>query len=142
MIDARLDEVLVGRLRAGEQVLGRAAAERPPVGAGEQQVDVRRDRRMQRHRAGRQNAAPRVVVGHGGDARDAEPLDEALVGAEEERAVACERPAGDGAELMAGEIRLGLARRIEEVARVERGVAMELERRAVQLRWCPSASPR
>ena len=130
MIDAQLVEVLVGRLRVGKQVLRGAAAERAAVGAREQRVEISRNRRVQRDRPARQHAAPRIVVGHRGDAGDAEPLDQAFVGAEEERAVAPQRPAEHAAELVAREVGLRLRRRIEEVARVERRVAVELEQRS------------
>ena len=46
MVDASLKEMLVGGLRVREQILGRAASERCAVRAREQQVEIRRDRRM------------------------------------------------------------------------------------------------
>ena len=77
----------------------------------------------------RQNAAPRIIVRNGGDAGDAETLDEPFVRAEEERAIALHRTAEDAAELMPRELGLRLRRRIEEVPRIECRVAMELEHR-------------
>ena len=68
MIDASLGEILVGGLSPREQVLGRAAAERVTVRTRKQRVEVRRDRRMESDRAGRQNAHSRVVIGNSGDA--------------------------------------------------------------------------
>src|SRR5687767_921279 len=76
------------------------------------------------------DAATRIVVRHRRDARDTQPLDQALIGAEKERPVTLQGPAQDAAELMAGELRLGQRLRIEEISRVERGVAVELEDRS------------
>src|SRR5206468_9287839 len=101
-----------------------------PVGTGEEEVQVGGDGRMERDRpAAGQDPAPRVVVGHGGDAGHAQPLDEPLVGGEEERAVPLYGTTEDGAELVAPEIGLGPGGRVEEVAGVERRVAVELEQR-------------
>ena len=63
--------------------------------------------------------------------RLAEPLDEGLVAEEEEGAVARERSAERAAELVAVEV--GLVVGVEEVARVERVVAVELVDAAVEL---------
>src|SRR5919198_2611931 len=87
---------------------------------------------MQLDRSAGQDAAPRVVVGNGGQAGDAEMLDETLVRAEEERPVALQRTAKHAAELVAREGRNRLVLRIEIVLRVERGVAPEFEQRSVQ----------
>ena len=64
---------------------------------------------------------------HRGDHRAADRLPLALVVDEEERPIAPNRPADDAAELVAAELRLDRVGRGEEVARVQRFVAEELE---------------
>jgi len=84
---------------------------------------------VQGDRTSREDAAPGIVIGHSGDAADAETFDQSLIRREKERAIAPHRAAEHRAELMAGEVWFRLRPRIEVVARIERGVAMELEER-------------
>ena len=108
VIDAQLKEMLVGRLRLREEVLGSAAAERTTVGAWKQRLEIGGNRRMQRDGTARQNATTRVIVRNGGDPGHAKTLDEPFVRAEKERAIALDRTAEDTAKLMSRELRLGL----------------------------------
>ena len=130
VIDAHLREVLVGRLRVREEVLGGAAPERSAVRARKQRVEVRRHGGMQRHRPARQDALSRVVVGHRRHAGHPEPFDQRFECAEVERVVSGDRSAEHAAELMAIEIGDRFVHGIEEVLRVEGGVSVELEPRS------------
>ena len=130
MIDPDLPEVLVGRLGRREKVFRSASAERPSVGVWKQRVEVRGDRGVDRDGSSRQDAHTRVVVRNRRHAGDAEPLDERLERPEVERLVLCDRPADHRAELMPVEIRNRLVGRIEEVLRIQRRVAIELECRS------------
>jgi hypothetical protein len=71
-------------------------------------------------------------VGTGRDHRPADRLPLSLVVDEEERPIAHDRPAEHAAELIAAELRLLGVRRGEDVARVQRLVTEELERRAME----------
>ena len=113
VVDTHLPEVLVGRLLHREQILGRAAAEGPPVRVRKERIEVGGNRRMQGDRLGPDDAAAREC-------------------GEVERPVLHDRPTSDGAELMTEEIGNRLVRGIEEVFRVERGVAVELESGSVK----------
>ena len=130
VVDAQLIEVLVGRLHVGKQVLRAAVAKRPAVGAWEQGVQISGNGRVQGDRAPRQNSASRIVIGHGGDTGDSQTLHEPFVCGKEKRAITPNWAAEHRAELVTREVRLRLRRRIEEVARVECGIAMELEHRS------------
>src|SRR5207247_1105078 len=99
VIDACLCEVLAGRLFERELILAHAATERSAVGSRKQDVEVPRDRRVQLHRPAGQDAAARVVIGNSREPRDAQPLDESFIGAEEERFVAAQWTSQDAAEL-------------------------------------------
>src|SRR5947209_5899752 len=132
VIDASLPEVLVDRLCWREQIFRRASAERAAVGPREEGLQVRRNRRMQRDGPCRQDAQAGVVVRHRGQTTDAQTLDEPFERGKEKGPIFPERAAQRAAELVAKEIRDRLVLRIEEILRVERGVAMELEARAVQ----------
>src|SRR5713226_3070932 len=112
MIDAALREVLIRRLRACEQMLRLAASERSPVGQREQQIEVLRNGRIQRNLpqcgvcgAGRQQTLSGVKVGHGRYARDAQPLDQRLKGAEEKSLIPNDGTAEHSAELVAFQCR-------------------------------------
>ena len=62
MVDAGLDEVLVGGLGVREEVLGSPASERPAVGARKKKVEVARDGRFKNRGAEAYEAAPRGGV--------------------------------------------------------------------------------
>ena len=121
MIDAPHRIVLVGRPRVDAPVLAARRAERGAI-RHRVRIEPRADRRVHR-------AVPRRRRRHGKDVREPEALVQPFVGGEEERLVADHRPAGREAELIALERRL---LHVEEVPRVERVVAVELERRSVQ----------
>src|SRR5262249_32747916 len=77
-----------------------------------------------------------LALQNGRDRRDHGPagsLPLPLIVGEEERAAALNRSAGDAAELVPSEFRLGRDGRGEEVASVERLVAEELEAGSVEL---------
>jgi hypothetical protein len=133
LVEPYLEQVLVDRLVEREAVGREAAAEvravrqrelvevRPHVGA-----HGHRDRAAAR---GGQDPLARGLVRN--DRRDglAEPLAQALVAEEEEALVLAQRPRERGAELVAAEV--GLLVGIEEVAGVERVVAVVLVEAAV-----------
>ncbi len=127
VVDAPLHEMLIQPLIEGEVELGEALTERCAVGAREL-TQVGLDGRVDRDRAGRQDAQPRVVVRHDRRDRPPEPFDQSFVTREEERPVRRDRTADGAAELVAPEIRLVAG--VEIVLRVERVVAVELERAA------------
>ena len=82
---------------------------------------------MQGDRAPADDSAPGIIVGNGRDAGDAEPLDQAFIGAKEKCPIALQRAAEHGAELMSREVGLRQRWRIEKVSGIERRVAMKLE---------------
>ena len=131
VVDAQLAEVLVGRLCLGEQIFGGAATERTSVRVRKQRVEKLRNLRMERHRSRWQDAEPRIVVRHRGQARHAEPLDERFERREVERLVLHHRAARHRPEMVPVEIWRRFVLRIEVVLRVERRVPVELEARSV-----------
>ena len=128
----RLDELFFGRLRLCEEKFRHASSKVASVRQREESLQISRNRRVQGDRgpAG-QPALPRVGVGHVRDAGDAQPFDQRFsIGREEESLVFANRAADGAAELIALESGNLLVRRVEEVFRVERRIAMKFEERS------------
>src|SRR5262245_3915253 len=131
MVNSSLDEMFIGRLRLCEEIFRHAPSKIASVRQREEGLQISRNRRVQRDRGdARQYALPRVRVGHSRDAGDAQPFDQRFIGGEEECLVLPNRAAEGAAELVALESGNLLIRRIEEVLRVERRIAMKLEERS------------
>ena len=132
MVDAALREVLIGRLRPRKQIFGRASAKVSAVRRRKECVDKRRYGRMQSH-AGTpwKDALPGILVRHGSQAGDAEPLNQAFVGSKEKCLVATNGAADRCAELVPLEWRYRIAERVEEVLGVKRGVPKKFKSGAV-----------
>src|SRR5437773_2144146 len=86
---------------------------------------------MQRNRTRRQNSRSRVVVGDSRHSSDPQPLDQRLEREKIEGLLLLDRTAECSTELMAVKVRNRLVLGIEEILRIERGVAVKLEAGAV-----------
>ena len=131
VVDPSLREVLVGRLRAREQILAHAARQPAAVRKRKERVEIGGKGRVKLDGSPRQDAMAGVPVRDKRDSGDAEALDQRFVGREEESPVAPERATQRRAELVAFEGRDRLVAGIEKVLGVERRIAQELEGRAV-----------
>src|SRR5262245_17680104 len=132
MIDPALREVLVGRLRERELQLAHTAAKRSAIGSRKEDIEISRNGRMQLHRTGGEDAAPRVVIRDSRQTCDPKPLDQPLVGDEEKRLVAAQRASEDAAELVARERRNRFVLRIEVALTIHRRGPPECEQRSMQ----------
>ena len=146
VVAAEADRVAIVGRRRRHDVAGRAAVrgrhevvdqlERRRIeAAGRNDVAVERlaGERIADRRAAREIAAPLRIRQHDDVRRIALLIAVALVVPEQEQLVLLKRTAGRAAELILFQRGLRLARRREEVPRLQRIVAVELPRRPVQL---------